>query len=86
MIGNKLALGIALVEGDPRALQAADNGGPRLDSWAFSSSKISRRVRGIRHFVGWYDETPRDQMRRELLVEINLALDTRPDAHGLTAA
>jgi hypothetical protein len=29
---------------------------------------------GCRHFLNWYDETPRDQMRRELLPEVQWAI------------
>jgi hypothetical protein len=30
-----------------------------------------------RWFLNWHDETPRDEMRRELLAEVELALQTR---------
>jgi hypothetical protein len=39
-----------------------------------------------RYFLNWFDQTPRDQMRQELLAEVNRALVSRPDAGGLTAA
>lgn len=29
---------------------------------------------GVRWFLNWYDETPRDEMRRELLPEVRLAI------------
>ena len=32
---------------------------------------------GCRWFLNWFDETPRDEMRRELLSEVNLALAAR---------
>lgn len=32
---------------------------------------------GCRWFLAWFDETPRDVMRRELLAEIDLALSAR---------
>ena len=32
---------------------------------------------GVRHLLCWYDETPRDEMRRELLIEIDLALSNK---------
>lgn len=32
---------------------------------------------GCRFFLNWFDETPRDEMRRELLSEVNLALCNR---------
>ena len=30
-----------------------------------------------RHFLNWFDDAPRDEMRRELLAEVELALATR---------
>lgn len=32
---------------------------------------------GCRWFLNWFDETPRDEMRRELVAEINLVLAAR---------
>lgn len=32
---------------------------------------------GCRWFLNWFDDTPRDEMRRELLAEVNLALAAR---------
>ena len=32
---------------------------------------------GCRWFLNWFDETPRDEMRRELLAEVNVALAER---------
>jgi hypothetical protein len=34
---------------------------------------------GCRWFLNWYDETPRDVMRRELLPEVRLALAAKED-------
>jgi hypothetical protein len=31
----------------------------------------------VRYFLNWFDDTPRDEMRRELLGEVNLALAER---------
>jgi hypothetical protein len=31
----------------------------------------------VRYFLNWYDDTPRDEMRRELLTEVNRALSER---------
>lgn len=39
---------------------------------------------GCRHFLNWFDDTPRDEMRAELLAEVDLALTER--AAGNTAA
>ena len=33
-----------------------------------------------RWFLNWYDDTPRDEMRRELLVEVELAIRSRQPA------
>src|SRR4051794_29059827 len=38
---------------------------------------------GCRWFLNWFDETPRDQMRRELLGEVNVALAQRQAGSGL---
>lgn len=35
---------------------------------------------GCRHFLNWADETPRDEMRRELLTEVTRALADREGA------
>ena len=31
----------------------------------------------VRYFLNWFDDTPRDEMRRELLAEVNLVLAER---------
>src|SRR5205085_11764140 len=36
---------------------------------------------GCRRFLNWFDETPRDQMRRELLTEVNRSLAQRTVAN-----
>ncbi len=42
---------------------------------------------GCRWFLNWFDETPREEMRRELLAEVNRALALRrADAEGEPAA
>ena len=33
-----------------------------------------------RHFLNWFDDTPRDEMRRELLAEVELTLAGRAQA------
>lgn len=35
---------------------------------------------GCRHFLNWFDETPRDEMRRDLLAEVELARTFRATA------
>jgi hypothetical protein len=34
---------------------------------------------GIRHFLNWYDDTPRGEMRRQLLAEVEAELGDRAD-------
>jgi hypothetical protein len=41
---------------------------------------------GCRWFLNWFDETPRGQMRRELLAEIDLALAGRQSSGRSAAA
>jgi hypothetical protein len=42
---------------------------------------------GCRWFLNWFDETPRDEMRRELLAEVNRALaERRADSEAKPAA
>jgi hypothetical protein len=41
---------------------------------------------GCRWFLNWFDETPCGQMRRQLLVEIDLALAGREPSGRSTAA
>lgn len=35
-----------------------------------------------RYFLNWYDDTPRDRMRRELLSEVDLTLTQRNASYG----
>ena len=52
--------------------------------------EVDRRLgepAGCRWFLNWFDETPRDQMRRELLMELNRSLAQRvPAKDDRTAA
>jgi hypothetical protein len=41
---------------------------------------------GCRWFLNWYDDAPRDQMRRELLAEVNASLAERAGLATPTAA
>jgi hypothetical protein len=41
---------------------------------------------GCRRFLNWYDDTPRDEMRKELLAEIDRALAARRASAGRDAA
>jgi hypothetical protein len=38
---------------------------------------LIRQPAACRHFLNWFDNTPRSQMRRELLTEVELALQQR---------
>jgi hypothetical protein len=40
---------------------------------------------GCRHFLNWYDDSPRDEMRRELLLEIDAELRRRQTNPALVA-
>ncbi len=39
--------------------------------------QVMEESAACRHFLNWADETPRDEMRRELLVEVELELSRR---------
>jgi hypothetical protein len=59
----------------------------------FETDKRLGEPAGCRWFLNWFDETPREEMRRELLAEVNRALALRradaeavADADGETAA
>jgi hypothetical protein len=39
-----------------------------------------------RYFLNWFDQAPRDQMRQELLAEVNLALSSREPSQPSAAA
>jgi hypothetical protein len=41
---------------------------------------------GCRWFLNWYDDTPRDEMRRALLAEVNAVLAERAGLGSATAA
>lgn len=53
--------------------------------FAVTCSNIDDRLHeksACRWFLNWFDTTPRDEMRRELLAEVNLALEQRKEAHA----
>jgi hypothetical protein len=43
----------------------------------FEADQILGEPAACRYFLNWYDETSRDEMRRELLAEVNLVLAER---------
>ncbi len=43
----------------------------------FQTGQIMNEPAGCRWFLNWYDDTPRDQMRRELLPEVRAELARR---------
>jgi hypothetical protein len=52
----------------------------------FGADQALGEPAGCRWFLNWFDETPRDHMRQELLAEINLALTSRgPSRHSVAA-
>src|SRR5262245_11251561 len=52
----------------------------------FGADQALGEPAGCRWFLNWFDETPRGQMRRELLVEIDLALAGREPSGNSAAA
>lgn len=45
----------------------------------YQADQILGEPAACRYFLNWFDETPRDEMRRELLIEVELALSQRED-------
>lgn len=43
----------------------------------FDADQIMGEYAACRHFLNWFDDTPREEMRRELLVEVELTLAER---------
>jgi hypothetical protein len=43
----------------------------------FEADRAMGEPAGVRHFLNWFDETPRDEMRRELLPEVNAEVARR---------
>jgi hypothetical protein len=61
----------------------------------FEADQVLGEPAACRYFLNWYDETPRDEMRRELLAEVELVLaeripteaaPTEPEKQDKTAA
>jgi hypothetical protein len=40
----------------------------------FRADQLCGEPAAVRYFLNWTDETPRDEMRKQLLIEVNLAL------------
>lgn len=43
----------------------------------YDADQLLQDVAGCRHFLNWFDDTPRDEMRRELLAEVKRTLSER---------
>lgn len=43
----------------------------------YEADQVLGEPAACRYFLNWYDETPRDEMRRELLAEVELVLAER---------
>lgn len=43
----------------------------------FDADQLLDEPAAVRFFLGWFDETPREEMRRDLLLEVELALQER---------
>lgn len=52
----------------------------------FQADEVLGEPAACRYFLSWADETPRDEMRRELLSEVNLILNERSQANGVETA
>lgn len=52
----------------------------------FSADQLLGEPAGGKHFLNWYDETPREEMRRLLLEEVNLALEKHDAENTLGSA
>jgi hypothetical protein len=46
--------------------------------WCFECSRALNEHAAVRHFLGWWDETPREEGRRLLLAEVVRALGGGP--------
>lgn len=46
-------------------------------SKCFEADQVLGEPAACRWFLNWFDETPREEMRRELLAEVNWALEQR---------
>ena len=69
------ALAFAVWQGDGKATVGAVH-----EAWADLCFQADNRLgepAACRWFLNWFDDTPRDQMRRELLQEVELALSQR---------
>lgn len=52
----------------------------------FDADQLLGEPAACRWFLNWFDDTPRDQMRRELLAEVELAIAARtPQTVGVAA-
>jgi len=45
-----------------------------------------KEIAACRWFLNWYDETPREEMRRDLLGEVELELSSRAETKVLVTA
>ena len=45
----------------------------------FECDQILHEAAACRHFLNWFDDTPRDEMRRELLAEVRRTLEEREE-------
>lgn len=52
----------------------------------FEADRLLGEPAAVRWFLNWYDETPRDEMRRQLLAEVNHALARQRAAEPEVAA
>lgn len=50
----------------------------------FECDQIRGEPAGCRYFLNWFDGTPRDEMRRELLREVTIAIAATPNIYEIT--
>ena len=50
----------------------------------FEADQVLGEPAACRWFLNWFDETPRDEMRRQLVAEVNRALSDREHEDELT--
>jgi hypothetical protein len=52
----------------------------------FKADEAMCQPAAVRYFLNWFDDTPRDDMRRELLAEVDLVLAAREPSAAVTEA
>lgn len=61
-------------------LRSVGNIGQAFSKACFETDRLIDEESGCRFFLRWFDDTPREEMRRELLAEVDITLMER--CHG----